>query len=379
MTNVLAQAGINFSEEFNTELANVISEKVIMGDKWDMQRQRDEYMRLGMTEQEADNRMAEDITYRLLEAGLGGALMGAGFGAVSNVSSNKSTSKLDKKTGNYFSSEARNTLKSLGESMTGEARDQAARYDPAKASDKETGALYRTIVQGLPAEFQGTIRETMALDALNNLQANGPADMQAAGALMALLEGQNLDAEQLTALARSEGGMQAVYDIMGIENMGRALAGNQQTLTQTQEEAADAGAEMPEELERRLNAPQTLGERMNVREEAETQAPAQPQQQRQALGERMTVREDAETRAPAAEQARELQELGERILRHAELELAAKGDHGMVELRKHLPLYFSGRQGASALKKALSQVKTMEELRRLLLDRDECDQYNSMN
>jgi nifR3 family TIM-barrel protein len=73
------------------------------------------------------------------------------------------------------------------------------------------------------------------------------------------------------------------------------------------------------------------------------------------------------------------QELGERILRHAELELAAKGDHGMVELRKHLPLYFSGRQGASALKKALSQVKTMEELRRLLLDRDECDQYNSMN
>ena len=73
------------------------------------------------------------------------------------------------------------------------------------------------------------------------------------------------------------------------------------------------------------------------------------------------------------------QALAERILRHGELELAAKGDHGMVELRKHLPLYFTGRRGASALKKALSQVKTMEELRRLLLDRDGCDQYNSMN
>ncbi len=59
-------------------------------------------------------------------------------------------------------------------------------------------------------------------------------------------------------------------------------------------------------------------------------------------------------------------ELAERILRHGELELAAKGDHGMVELRKHLPLYFTGRRGASALKKALSQVKTMEELRQLL-------------
>ena len=68
-----------------------------------------------------------------------------------------------------------------------------------------------------------------------------------------------------------------------------------------------------------------------------------------------------------------------RILRHGELELAAKGDHGMVELRKHLPLYFTGKRGASALKKALSQVKTMEELRGILLDRDGCDQYNSMN
>ena len=72
-------------------------------------------------------------------------------------------------------------------------------------------------------------------------------------------------------------------------------------------------------------------------------------------------------------------DLIERILHHARLELLAKGDHGMVELRKHLPLYFTGRRGASALKKALSQVKTMEELERLLLDRDGCGQYNSMN
>ena len=71
--------------------------------------------------------------------------------------------------------------------------------------------------------------------------------------------------------------------------------------------------------------------------------------------------------------------LSERILRHGELELLEKGDHGMVELRKHLPLYFTGRRGTSALKKALSQVKTMEELRGLLLDRDGDDTYNSMN
>ena len=71
--------------------------------------------------------------------------------------------------------------------------------------------------------------------------------------------------------------------------------------------------------------------------------------------------------------------LVERILRHGERELLAKGDHGMVELRKHLPLYFTGKRGASALKKALSQVKTMDELRGILLDRDGRGQYNSMN
>ena len=75
----------------------------------------------------------------------------------------------------------------------------------------------------------------------------------------------------------------------------------------------------------------------------------------------------------------EEKEISGRILRHGELELAAKGDHGMIELRKHLPLYFTGRRGASGLKKALSQVKTLDELRRLLLDRDGCGQYNSMN
>ncbi|MBQ7278109.1 MAG: tRNA dihydrouridine synthase DusB [Clostridia bacterium] len=63
------------------------------------------------------------------------------------------------------------------------------------------------------------------------------------------------------------------------------------------------------------------------------------------------------------------EELTERILRHGELELTAKGDHGMVELRKHLPLYFTGVRGAGELKRRVSQVKTIEELRQLLLDR----------
>ncbi len=100
---------------------------------------------------------------------------------------------------------------------------------------------------------------------------------------------------------------------------------------------------------------------------------------RGALGHPWVFREIKATMYKEAFTPPDRHELRKRILRHGELELAAKGEHGMVELRKHLPLYFSGRRGASALKKALSQVKTMEELRGLLLDRDGVDTYNSMN
>ena len=100
---------------------------------------------------------------------------------------------------------------------------------------------------------------------------------------------------------------------------------------------------------------------------------------RGALGRPWVFREIRAARKGEVYAPPEGQALIERILRHGELELLAKGDHGMVELRKHLPLYFSGRRGASGLKKALSQVKTMAELRGLLLDRDGVDTYNSMN
>ena len=91
---------------------------------------------------------------------------------------------------------------------------------------------------------------------------------------------------------------------------------------------------------------------------------------RGALGRPWIFREIRAALDDVAYASPEGRELTGRILRHGALELSAKGDHGMVELRKHLPLYFTGRRGASALKKALSQVKTMDELRRVLSEQE---------
>ncbi len=53
---------------------------------------------------------------------------------------------------------------------------------------------------------------------------------------------------------------------------------------------------------------------------------------------------------------------------HAERIADAKGPHGLVELRKHLPRYLSGMRNAAALRARLNEAKSVEEIRQLLLD-----------
>ena len=52
---------------------------------------------------------------------------------------------------------------------------------------------------------------------------------------------------------------------------------------------------------------------------------------------------------------------------HAERIVAEKGDHGLVELRKHIPFYLRGIRNAKELRQQLSGVQTVSELKALLL------------
>jgi tRNA-dihydrouridine synthase B len=56
------------------------------------------------------------------------------------------------------------------------------------------------------------------------------------------------------------------------------------------------------------------------------------------------------------------------ILQHAELMLEHKGEHGIIEMRKHLVWYFKGFPGASELRQKLVKVETMEDLKQILND-----------
>ncbi len=54
------------------------------------------------------------------------------------------------------------------------------------------------------------------------------------------------------------------------------------------------------------------------------------------------------------------------IIQHAELALSKKSDSGIIELRKHLAWYAKGIPNASVLRQALVQVKTVEDITRIL-------------
>lgn len=55
----------------------------------------------------------------------------------------------------------------------------------------------------------------------------------------------------------------------------------------------------------------------------------------------------------------------ETALRHAQMALAEKGDHAIVELRKHLAFYLRGAKDAAKLRTRINACKTLEELRQI--------------
>ena len=55
-------------------------------------------------------------------------------------------------------------------------------------------------------------------------------------------------------------------------------------------------------------------------------------------------------------------------IRHARMTVEAKGPHGVIELRKHLARYISGKREAAALRARLNTAKTLGQIEEILLD-----------
>lgn len=80
--NILKSTGVNFSEEAATEIANIAYDTIANGDISNYKLMIAAYEKQGLSESEAKKKVAGDLALQVVEAGAGGALMGAGFGVV---------------------------------------------------------------------------------------------------------------------------------------------------------------------------------------------------------------------------------------------------------------------------------------------------------
>lgn len=71
-----------------------------------------------------------------------------------------------------------------------------------------------------------------------------------------------------------------------------------------------------------------------------------------------------------------VEERADLALQHANAVVREKGARSLIELRKHLPLYFNGLRGGAKLRTSLSNIKSAEELESVLLDIKENGIYN---
>ena len=63
----------------------------------------------------------------------------------------------------------------------------------------------------------------------------------------------------------------------------------------------------------------------------------------------------------------DMKQIKEMILRHAELLIAHKGTYiGMREMRKHAAWYTAGHPNSSKLRRSLSEIETIEDLKQIL-------------
>lgn len=92
--NILKQGGVEASEEVFTEIANTISDAVIMADKSAYEIAVRDYMADGMTEQVARQLASMDSFKAILDAGVGGFLSGGGFGMGGSASSAIQTARI---------------------------------------------------------------------------------------------------------------------------------------------------------------------------------------------------------------------------------------------------------------------------------------------
>lgn len=221
--DTLAQMGINGSEEFNTEIANILSDYFLNGEKSDAYQLYQHYKDMGLSDGEATKKAILDLGGQALEAGLGGTLQGLLMGGTANAVSAARESASNKRAGKtVLTNGTAQKIKDIGMTFGPDTKAGkiAKLYKPGKASAKETGKLYRAILAETGSkELNDTMRGIIRQDVEAALMENGgnEQDWTTVSGIMTLFEGGQMTHEEFEAVARSKAAMDLVEQLNGME------------------------------------------------------------------------------------------------------------------------------------------------------------------
>lgn len=172
--NALKQGGVEASEEVLTEIANTLSDAVVMGSQSDWQGYIDKYVEQGFSESEATVKaLFNDVAPNVINAGIGGLISGGAMGSLGS-------------TGSYFNYQNRlkshgqriidrggvDTVKALADDMAGvKAVSKASSKVDSKASAKNVGKLSVAIEEAMSAQNKADIESALVEKGLSKSEA----------------------------------------------------------------------------------------------------------------------------------------------------------------------------------------------------------------
>lgn len=227
--NMLSQAGVEASEEVNTELANILADALVMKDKSEynlaVKKYMDNSMGRGMSEEAAKKKALLDQAKNVFMAGVGGLASGLGFGvfgAVPNAISQVKTGK-EVKAGGYVDSYIRNANLLGGDAakLAQEVNDsykvdtKGDKLKKAEPSNRLVGALAQQVnrqmldIAGESAEKGAAVQTLLTGDKLTTNGAKTVLDALGAETLGDM----GYDTSSASALAKSYNAKLEKYNV----------------------------------------------------------------------------------------------------------------------------------------------------------------------
>ena len=175
IVSTLAQAGIEGSEEGFTDIANAIADNIINGDQSEYNRNVQNYLSMGYTEQEAKERASKDFMGEIAQDVLAGAISGGLMGGIANTANAVNYHKLGAhiETTTELKNNVLDVAEQMDESTTAKQIIEEKGRENLNAED--LGAIVQSMAEESDGDIQDVLTERFAELGETNKQARKDA------------------------------------------------------------------------------------------------------------------------------------------------------------------------------------------------------------